>query len=157
MTIPETYKPGDLAMVEADGGDPYLALFDGKFWYGNGAWTSYATVLCRLKAVPADAIVLDRDKVEAVLSNHPTCDLHPDQDEFNPVRCGWKAAYGDLTSLIREQITPPPIGGWLTRLGERVWGELKDERVTVDIGLASTSHPISVWRMNGWTWEADDA
>lgn len=97
----ETYKPGDLAMVREPLTDdePVLALFDGNAWYGDSTgavWGQGAvTVVRRLKAVPADAIVLDRDGLREVVRI---------LDE--------NGAFGSLALVahvanIRAQITPP--------------------------------------------------
>ena len=96
----ETYKPGDLAMVREPLTDdePVLALFDGNGWYGDrpgAVWgQGAATVVRRLKAVPADAIVLDKDD--------------EDVQEFMQ----WASNFFDgylsrLADKIAAQITPP--------------------------------------------------
>ena len=110
----ETYKPGDLAMVREPLTDdePVLALFDGNAWYGDSTgavWGQGAvTVVRRLKAVPADAIVLDKDD--------------EDVQEFMQ----WASNFFDgylsrLADKIAAQITPPePPMEEPTALGEKV-------------------------------------
>ena len=96
----ETYKPGDLAMVREPLTDdePALALFDGHGWYGDrpgAVWgQGAATVVRRLKAVPADAIVLDPENfyVRGLLKLN-------EQD--------WNDAADAVADMIRAQITPP--------------------------------------------------
>jgi len=96
----ETYKPGDLAMVREPLTDdePVLALFDGNGWYGDrpgAVWgQGAATVVRLLKAVPADAIVLDPENfyVRGLLKLN-------EQD--------WDDAADVVVGMIRAQITPP--------------------------------------------------
>ena len=97
----ETYKPGDLAMVR-DVERPALDIemvripegwraLDTGVWYADRR----ITVLHRLKAVPADAIVLEKDDedVEAFMqwASKILVDGYPPR----------------LAAKIRAQITPP--------------------------------------------------
>ena len=127
----ETYKPGDLAMVREPLTDdePVLALFDGNGWYGDrpgAVWgQGAATVVRLLKAVPADAIVLDPENfyVRGLLKLN-------EQD--------WDDAADVVVGMIRAQVTPPEppmeepqhVGALAQMPNGDIWARQSDGRWT---------------------------